>query len=304
MRVLSSKAITQILPFAILLVLSTLWGGVPSIAKYIGQSGITPLSYSTWVLSIAACSILAINFARVRRLPPRHIVFYIICGLSGTALPTTMMYFSLQAVPASLMSILIASAPIFTFILALAARAEAYHHLKTLGLALGFGGMALILLPKSATDLQTPVGWILLGALTPFLYAVNTVYTTLFRPANLHVIDLATGMISSAAIAMLLVTISAEPLYPLWEAEPLILGLTLYHGILTAVALTLFYTLLKIAGPVFTIQVAYPITIMGIAFGYLIHAEVLPAMVWLATVLMLAGVGLIGKARLLLAEQS
>ncbi len=215
-----------------------------------------------------------------------------------------MMYFSLQAVPASLMSILMASAPIFTFILALAARAEAYHHLKTIGLALGFGGMVLILLPQSAAELKTPVGWILLGALTPFLYAVNTVYTTLFRPANLHVIDLATGMIGCAAIGMLLVTISVERLYPLWEAETLIVGLTLYHGILTAVALTLFYTLLKIAGPVFTIQVAYPVTIMGIAFGYLIHAEVLPALVWLATVLMLVGIGLIGKARLLLAEQS
>ena len=302
MRFSSSPILERTIPFAILTVLGILWGGVPSIAKYVVLNGVHPLSYSFWILTIAASTLFVINIVRTRRLPPRYLSFYTICGLSGSAVPTTCMYYSVTAIPASLMAILIAIAPMFTFLVALKFRAESYHHLKTLGLILAFGGVLLILMPNSVAALESSISWILFAILTPVMYAINTVYTALKRPADLHIVDMSVGMLIASAIFLFFVSMAAAPFFPLWQAEPVIMGLMLYHGVLTATAFCLFYTLLKMSGPLFSSQVTYFATVMGIAFGFVMHNEVLPIAVWVATGVMFAGIGFIQKARRLTRE--
>jgi len=162
--------------------------------------------------------------------------------------------------------------------------------------------MAMILSPQSVSGMNSPIGWILFGFLTPVMYAANTVYTAKFRPADLHVLDLSVGMLSASALALLVVTTAVEPLYPLWTADSLIIGLTAYHGALTASAFCLFYSLLKISGPLFSSQVTYFVTIGGIIFGFFVHNEILPLIVWTATAVMLAGTAFIQKARELTLE--
>ncbi len=297
-----SPVFHRLLPFAILLALGTLWGGVPSISKYVIQRGVPPLSYSFWILAIATCVIFIINMIRVGRLPPRHLGFYIICGLSGSAIPTTCMYFSVTVIPASLMAIMISIAPMFTFIFALTTRVETYHHFKSIGFVLGISAMVLILSPQSVSQINSPIGWIIFGFLTPVMYAVNTVYTSKYRPPDLHVLDLSVGMLVTGALTLALVATAVESIYPIWSADALIIGLMVYHGALTATAFCLFYTLLKIAGPLFTSQVTYFVTVGGIIFGFFVHDEILPLIVWIATIIMLTGTAFIQKARELTLE--
>ena len=296
---LSSPFALRLLPFGVLVLLGIMWGGVPSIAKYVTQQGIPPLSYSFWIVSIAAAILIIVNFLRGAKLPPRNTWFYFVCGVTGTALPTTMMYFSLLWIPASLMVLLLASAPIFTFVIAIGFGVEKYHPLKFLGLLLAMTGILLILMPDSISTMNSPVPAILLGLATPLFYAINIVYTARRRPENLHVLDLSVSMLIAAAIVLFFVTILTGPLYPLWNVESDVALLILLHGTITGTAFCFFYSLVKYAGALFSSQVTYTVTIFGIIIGTYAHDEVLPILVWVAAALMFAGVGFIQRARLL-----
>ncbi len=301
---LQSKWMMRAIPVFILLLLGMLWGGVPSIAKYVIAQGVHPLSYSFWILAIAASVLIIINFLLGRGLPPRHFGFYVVCGLSGSALPTTIMYFAVSWIPAGLMALLIAVAPILTYVSGMAVKVEKYHPLKTVGLLCAFIGILLILMPGSVEQMNAPVWAILLGLLTPTLYAINIVYAARRRPESLHTLDMSLGMLCIGTVALGIATVTSASIYPLWNAEPLIAILILYHGALTATAFCLFYYLIKIAGALFSSQVSYTATVFGILIGAYVHDEVLPILVWIAAVAMFAGIWFIQRARQLTAENS
>ena len=301
-RDLKSQLLTRYLPITLIIVLGFIWGGVPSISKYNTMQGVTPLSYSFWIFLISSTILTVINFIRSRKPPPRYLLFYVLCGLTGSAIPTTIMYYSLIVIPAGLMVLLIATTPIFTYILALIFKAETYHRLKTVGLILAFIGIALILLPDSMEDMKAPLYGVLLGLVTPLFYAINIVYTARLRPAALHVMDLSTGMLISSTIMLLVATLAVEDLYPLWDAPPMVAGLTLLHGVFTASAFCLFFTLIKLAGALYSSQVTYSVTVLGVFIGAYVHDELLPLLVWVAMVLMFLGIGVIQKARNLTQE--
>ncbi len=293
----------RFLPVSILLLLGLLWGGVPSISKYVlAQTNIHPLSYSSWVLAIAASILIVTNFINGRKLPPRHYGFYIICGLTSSAIPTTVMYFAVIWIPAGLMALLLTVAPIFTYLFGMAVKVEKYHSLKSMGLLCAFIGIILILMPGTVEKMNAPVWAILLGLLTPAFYAINMVYAALRRPPNLHVMDMSVGMLITASVVVFIATISFESIYPLWDADPLIAFLVFYQGALTATAFCFFYFLIKLAGPLFSSQCTYTVTIFGILIGAYVHDEVLPLLVWVATLVMFIGIGFIQRARRLTLE--
>lgn len=301
-QLLQSPWAMRTVPVLILVFLGLLWGGVPSISKYVIAQGVHPLSYSFWILVIAASVLVIFNFLCGRSLPPKHLVFYSVCGLTSSAIPTTIMYYSLIWIPAGLMALLLAVAPILTYAFGMFASVEKHHPLKTVGLLLAFIGIVLILMPGSVSQMNAPVWAILLGLLTPAFYAVNIVYVAWRRPKDLHVMDLAAGSLIAAAIALFVPTVIFQSIYPVWDADPLIAVLILYHGSLTATAFCFFYALIKLAGALFSSQVTYTVTVFGILIGAYIHHEVLPLLVWLATAVMFAGIGFIQRARYLTQE--
>lgn len=302
-QLMQSRWMMRLLPVMILLLLGVLWGGVPSIAKYVlTQVDIHPLSYSAWVLIIAASVLITINFINGRKLPPRHLTFYTICGLTSSAIPTTIMYYAVVWIPAGLMALLLTVAPILTYVFGMIVKVEKYHPLKTLGLMLAIIGIMLILMPGTVEKMNAPVWAILLGLLTPAFYSINIVYAALRRPENLHVMDMSVGMLIVAAITLVVVTVVFESFYPLWDADPYIVLLVFYHGTLTALAFCFFYFLIKLAGPLFSSQVTYTVTIFGILIGAYVHDEVLPLLVWIATIVMFFGIGFIQRARRLTLE--
>ena len=293
---------TGYLPIALIVILGLIWGGVPSIAKYVTTQGVSPLNYSFWIFSISSVIVGTINFIRSRRLPPRYLRFYIVCGVTGSAIPTTAMYYAVSEIPAGLMVLLISATPIFTYMIALTSKTEKYHPLKTVGVLMAFVGIVLILLPDSVAEMKAPIGGILLGLIAPVFYAINLVYTASCRPASLHTMDMAVCMLITATAIMFVATMLFEPLYPLWNAPPLIAGLTLLQGFLTSTAFCLFFYLVKMSGALYSSQVTYSVTIIGIIVGAYVHDEVLPILVWIATLLMFAGIGVIQKARNLTKE--
>lgn len=112
-----------------------------------GLSEISPLSVVFWRITPAAILTVIVIYMMGLRFP-RSPKFWAICCLAGTfnnALPFSLFAFGQQHIEAGLSSILNASTPIFTALLAhLFLQNERLHLTKVLGLILGAIGMVII----------------------------------------------------------------------------------------------------------------------------------------------------------------
>ncbi|MGI9303038.1 MAG: DMT family transporter [Gammaproteobacteria bacterium] len=289
-----------ILPLAILLILGLTWGGTTNIAKFVAMHGVSPLSYGCWMTGGAGLLLLIVNAARGYGLPlsGRLLRYYFLCGITANAIPTTLMMFVLTEIPAGIMVIVIATAPLFTYLFALLAALERFAWRRAAGIGLGFVGVLFMLLPAASLPDRSMAPFVLLALLTPAFYALSSVYATRHRPADVDSRVLACGLLLGAGTFLLIVVLLLDPpLYPLWAELSVVNGFIYLHIAAAALAFSLFYVLLRLEGPVFFSQVAYLVTLFGICFGMVFFGERHSAWIWAALLLIFAGLALVNSQR-------
>ncbi len=277
--------------------LGVLWGGSINGAKYVALQGVSPFNYTFWVMTVASAILISINLFRGIHPPIKHIGFYFLCSLFGLTLPQMFMFTAVKSIPAGVMTLFIALTPIATYIFAMLLRSEQPHRLKTLGVFLGFGGTFLIVIPNAFSGSEIPIAGILIGLLAPSTYAIFIAGSGRYRPAELEMVQLSTGMAVASAVTLLVVITSVDSLYPLWSSYDLVGLLIIYHGAVTAIAYTTLFALVKHSGPLYASQSTYFVTVSGIAIGAYVYKEILPLSIWVAAALIVAGLGLIQRAR-------
>ena len=103
----------------------------------------------------------------------------------------------------------------------------------------------------------------------------------------------ATGMNILAAVIMLPITLASGqmffPAFPFGTLEWSIIALST----ITAVAYTLFITVINIAGPVFASQTGYLVTLGGVVWGMVLFGETHSPWVWASVVTMMMGLALV-----------
>ncbi len=288
-----------LLPVGMLLILGTMWGGSFSLAKVATTAGIHPFGLLLWQ-SVGAATILLSFCALRRRLRAvriAHVGYYTGCALLGIVAPSTAIYWAAAHVPAGVLAMLVTSVPMLTYALALATRVEVFDGRCVAGLALGFVAVLLIVGPRTSLPVPGMVGWVLIGLIAPLCYAGSNIFVARFRPAASESTALAAGMLTAAAVlATLLATATgtAHMVGPPWDAADMaVLGLP----VITGVAHIFLFELIRIAGPVFFSQVGYVVTVAGVLWGMLLFGERHSPWIWLALVLMFAGVALVNMRR-------
>jgi len=288
-----------LLPVAILVTLGAGWGVATAIARYVSVAGVPPLGYSFWTSLGAGTVLVAVCLASGRAIPlsARHLRFYLVCGLTGTAVPTSNMFFVLAHIPAGLMAIVITTSPLITYGLALALGMERPDLRRALGIGLGLAGTALIVLPKGSLPHPSLTPFVILSFLTPTMYALNGIYASRHRPPESDSLALAAGMMGAAAIVLLPAMLLTGSFHPLWSQAGLAEALILVHVAINALGFFLLFVLLSLAGPVYVSQIGYLVTLFGIAAGMIAFGERLSSLVWAAVVLVFAGVALVNARR-------
>ena len=278
----------------LLLLLGTLRGGATSLSKYVSSSGVPPLGYSLWQSLIVAVLLLGIGFARGRKLPPisRYPRYYVFCALSGVAIPNVIFFYVVKSLPAGTMAVLLTLAPIVTYLLVLALRMERIDGMRIAGIGLGFVGALMISMPRITAEL-TFDGWVLLGILCPLGYASMGVYVARFPVTEIPLTLLAGGTHLVAVLFLLPATLFAGDFFLLWRDAGLVELLIVCHGLIAAVAYSLFFRIVQLAGPVFYSFSTYVIAITGIGWGWLVFAESHPRHFWLAVAMIFSGLALI-----------
>jgi drug/metabolite transporter (DMT)-like permease len=273
-----------------LLTLGSIWGLSVSTSKLAVQT-YGPFAVVFWY-ALVAFGVLAVISAFRRKLPPlnaRHIRYYIASGLIGFAVPSLNNVIVVQQVPAGVLSTMIATAPVFTYAIALAAGQERFAVLRAGGIGLGLVGALVILLPANSLPDAGMAPWVALGLLTPFLYGISAVVISRFMPRETDSIALATGFLGVAVVFFLAAMVAsgktAMPWPPVWPGSHMILWL----GVSSSAAYVLYFQIIRMVGPVYLSQVGYLVVSVGVVAGMVIFDERHSLWVWLGIGLMVTG---------------
>jgi len=283
-----------LLLWAITVAVGVAWGGSQLLSKIAISTGHDPAGVTLLEAVIAAVATTAACLLRGRALPlsRRAVLFYLACGLTGSALPGTLNYTTLQYLPVGVVSILIAGVPMLTMLIGRLLGRERLSAVRLLGIAMGAGAVAMIALPDAAVPGVGQVVWVLLGLTVALSYAVENMIIDIAAPPETDALTLMAGM-SWAAMALLLPVVWMRggwvDLSPMGAAELAILSV----GIVHLVCYTTFIWLVKTAGPVFAAQVGYVVTISAVFWGMAILGERHSGLIWIALFLMLAGMALV-----------
>jgi drug/metabolite transporter (DMT)-like permease len=167
------------------------------------------------------------------------------------------------------------------------------------GVALGFIGAAVLVLPKGSLPSPEMLPFALFAFITPLAWALTSVYAEAARPHGADSMTLAMGTMFAATIASLIAALATDSFHPIWRDFEIANKALVGYGLITTLTFFLYFTVVSLAGAVYLAQVGYITTLMGLGWGAWFYGEEPSNWLWLAVVLVFGGVALvnIGKGR-------
>jgi drug/metabolite transporter (DMT)-like permease len=252
-----------------LLSLSVLWGGSFFFGK-VALADLSPLSVAFIRVSLAA-AVLAL-FVPLRRNAPWRAFFAM--GFLNNALPFSLIFWGQTTITSGLASILNATTPLFTLIMAhFFTTDEKIDGTKLLALAIGFTGVAVLVGPDALAG-GSP--WGELACLAAALsYACAGVYGRRFRRLGVRPAEAATGQLAASAMLILPATLLVDRPWTLATAPSATTWLALAALALlsTALAYVLYFRILAAAGATNLLLVTFLIPVTATLLGGLVLGE-------------------------------
>lgn len=220
----------------------------------------------------------------------RHWRFYLLIGVVGIALPFTLYAYAATLAPASLLSILNATAPMFSLAWSSAFGDERITLRRAAGLALGLAGVAIIASPGGLES--SPQLLLASAAALAACCAYGVVGVLMKRLASgASPRAMATGNQLAAALALMPLALVLLPAAP---PTALVIGNLLALGLLSSgVAFLLYFRLMADVGATKALAVTYLIPLFGVLWGWLFLGESLPPSALAGGTLILAGTVLV-----------
>lgn len=280
------------LPLLMLVAAAVVYGAIFSFHKMAAEAGVPPIAYAFWQSLIAGLVLLVASAAG--RAPPglsaSHIRAYLVIGALVLAAPITLLTYTAPHLPAGLLTLVLALSPPFTYLIGMLVRIERFAWLGVLGIVFGFSGVLMIVAPAAALPTSEMAAWFLLALVAPVFFASSNVSAAVLRPPAMSSAAMGAGVLLGAAAILAVLMAATGQTY--WFAgfpgpgDWAILG----AAAVNCIFFVLFLEIVRLAGPVFFAQFNYLAVLAGIGWGWLLFDERLSLYVWLALVLMFAGV--------------
>ncbi len=274
------------------------WGITGPFSKLAVSTGNHPIGVTFWNTVIGAAVLTTALLLSGRRLPlgRRHLVFFLICGFLGTALPNSLSYTAYRHLPVGVISIVIALVPMATLLLALPLGIERPDPRRLAGLGMGAVAVGLIVLPDASLPEPGQAAWVALPVIVSLAYAAENIYIATARPAGVDALTILCGLFWGALILLTPLVLASGAWFDITRLGPpeqAIIAISVLH----IGAYFGFIWLIGQAGPVFASQVGYVVTASGVILGMLIYAERHSPWIWAALALMFGGLALVKPKR-------
>jgi drug/metabolite transporter (DMT)-like permease len=242
------------------ILLGAFWGLSPSLYKLMGEAGL-PITHIIVYTGIGVGAVLAaIPLARRRFVLTRELVLYGLGCATLLNVPFALSLFFSRHVAATEYGLIVSTAPMWNYLLALATRRESAVLMKLLAVGAGFLSSAVLILTRGNTQ-EGELSWWVIGAFcVPIVYSFYNWFAARFWPKGGDIMVMgALESIFSGLLAipfMLLLAppwdASQPPLFAYWSA-----GVATVMWIIERIA---FFTLIRDRGAVYTIQAIYVAT--------------------------------------------
>lgn len=278
-----------------LLVLAAIWGA-SFLFMRIAAPVLGAVAVVTARLVLGALFLLAVAVIQKKSLDIRaHWKHFLILGFLNTAFPFTLFAFAAQTLPASLLSILNSTAPIFGMIISAVWLRTAFTWKSGLGLALGVAGVA-ILVGLDTQNLNAAAGLaIAAGLFAAFCYGLASAYAKQAKS-----VDGFSNAHGSLWASVLLITPFAPVFPPVHEPTMVVILAVVAVGVLcSGIAYLLYFDLIETIGVAPALSVGFLIPVFGVLWGALFLHENIGLQTVLGGAIVLIGTALITGFNLL-----
>jgi drug/metabolite transporter (DMT)-like permease len=270
------------LPTFLLLLGGSTYGSVLSANKLAMDAGMPVFAYAFWQMIIASAVLLPVSalLRSAPKLSARHFKVYGVVTTFGLAAPLLILAFLADKLPPSVLTLVVALIAVATYMLALAVRSESFRWLSILGVALGFAGVLLIVLPEESLPDPAAAGWVLFALLLPATSAVNNVYAAKLMPPDVNSLSLTTGVMAIGALLLLILMLLIDGPVSLTHAGFDGIWPTLWAAGGNVVTYLCFFEILRRAGPLFFAQLNYVVVAAGVLWAYLLFGDKPSVWLW------------------------
>jgi drug/metabolite transporter (DMT)-like permease len=273
----------------LLVTLSLLWGG-----SYLSARVAAPVVPAfTLVLArvvLAALTlhiVLALSGSRMP-LDRRSVTDFAVMGLLNNVIPFTLIFYGTSTIGAGLASILNATTPIFTALVAHAFTSDdKLSANKIVGVILGFTGVAVML----GIGALATLGGDILAEIACLLAAVSYAFSTLWarRFRGRPPMQTATGQLTMAAVLVLPLSLAIDAPWTLPMPSGEVIAAILFLAFFaTALAYIIFFRILTLAGSN-VMLVTFLVPVSAIVLGVIFLGEHLEAHHWAGMTLIMIG---------------
>ena len=300
-RTLAGMPRERVWAFALLLLSGILAGGAISLTKLARINGVPLIPFVFWMTAISASGLVIASL--VRGAPPSlrfaHVRSYAIVGMFATALPQVVISLVAPNLPPSIFALNYTLIPALVFVMALGLGLERFRWPALAGIALGFIGVLLIVVPEASLPDPAMAGWVIVGLAVPLCFALSIISGSKFRPPQARSVSMAAGVQTTATLYLLVLMAIEGSWWAFDSGFDIGAQALLIVGLFYVLFWICFFEILRLAGPVFFSTINYLAALAGVVWGMAMFGDTLSGWIWAALALMLGGLylGNLGHGR-------
>lgn len=259
--------------WALLILLSILWGGSFFFVG-VAVKELPPLTIVLCRVSLASILLLAVVYLKGERMPTSISIWgsFLVMGALNNLIPFCLIVWGQTHIESGLASILNATTPIFSVVLAhFFTREEKLTMNRVSGIMIAWIGVSVLI----GIDFIKGAGIEVIGQIAVLGAAISYAFAAIYgrRFKNMNPIVVATGMLCGSTIMMIPVTLYFDQ--P-WNLTPNVMTIMSVLGLAafsTSLAYIIYFHVLAIAGPTNLLLVTFLIPGSAIVLGVMVLGE-------------------------------
>jgi drug/metabolite transporter (DMT)-like permease len=280
-----------------LILLAAIFGG-SFLFMRIGVPALGPALMIEYRVALAALFLALIGFILKKPMAlRRNWRHYVILGFFNSGLPFLLFAIAARTLPASMLSVLNATAPIWGALIGAVWTRQPLSPRTILGLILGMCGVAMLVGLDHAST-QAGAGWAIAAALTAaFCYGIATTYAkTAAMAKGVEPFANAHGSMWGAALTVLPALLFFPP--PAGRPGAGVFAAVLALGIVcSGIAYLLYFRLIKDVGATSALTVTFLVPVFGILWGCLFLGETIGVSTLVGAAVVVTGTALVTDFR-------